>query len=133
MVDVGAGVRDLKVGDHVVTSFLPACGRCRWCSSGQQNLCDFGAMILAGTHLDGTYRRHRRGPRCGRGVNAGHLRPNGTVSETSLVKIDDDLPLATACLLGCGSTTGWGSAVNTAKVSPGDSGLTEEEGTAFPA
>ena len=54
VVDVGAGVRDLKVGDHVVTSFLPACGRCRWCSSGQQNLCDFGAMILAGTHLDGT-------------------------------------------------------------------------------
>ena len=44
----------------------------------------------------------------------------GTVSETSVVKIDDDLPLSRACLLGCGITTGWGSAVNTADVSPGD-------------
>ena len=44
----------------------------------------------------------------------------GTVSETSLVKIDDDLPLSRACLLGCGVMTGWGSAVNTADVTPGD-------------
>ena len=42
------------------------------------------------------------------------------MSEASLVKIDDDLPLSRACLLGCGVTTGWGSAVNTADVSPGD-------------
>ena len=44
----------------------------------------------------------------------------GTVPEASIVKIDDDLPLSRACLLGCGVTTGWGSAVNTADVSPGD-------------
>jgi Zn-dependent alcohol dehydrogenase len=44
----------------------------------------------------------------------------GTLSESSLVKIDDDLPLSRACLLGCGITTGWGSAVNTADVTPGD-------------
>ena len=42
------------------------------------------------------------------------------MSETSLVKIDDDLPLSRACLLGCGVMTGWGSAVNTADVTPGD-------------
>ena len=42
------------------------------------------------------------------------------MSEASLVKIDDDLPLSRACLLGCGVTTGWGSAVNTADVAPGD-------------
>ena len=44
----------------------------------------------------------------------------GTVSEASVVKVDDDLPLSRACLLGCGITTGWGSAVNTADVAPGD-------------
>ncbi len=44
----------------------------------------------------------------------------GTVSEASVVKVDDDLPLSRACLLGCGITTGWGSAVNTADVTPGD-------------
>ncbi|MGY4648044.1 Zn-dependent alcohol dehydrogenase [Mycobacterium sp. URHB0021] len=46
----GPGVRDLEVGDHVVASFLPACGRCRWCATGHQNLCDLGAQILLGTH-----------------------------------------------------------------------------------
>ena len=50
----------------------------------------------------------------------GTFAPYGTVPETSLVKIDEDLPLSRACLLGCGVTTGWGSAVNTADVAPGD-------------
>lgn len=120
MQEVGPGVRDLKVGDHVVASFLPACGRCRWCATGHQNLCDLGALILAGTQVDGTYRRHARGQNVGAGSLLGTFAQYGTVSETSVVKIDDDLPLSRACLLGCGITTGWGSAVNTADVSPGD-------------
>jgi S-(hydroxymethyl)glutathione dehydrogenase/alcohol dehydrogenase len=45
---VGPGVRGLAAGDHVVTSFIPGCGRCRWCASGQQNLCDNGALMLHG-------------------------------------------------------------------------------------
>jgi NDMA-dependent alcohol dehydrogenase len=118
--EVGPGVRDLRPGDHVVASFLPACGRCRWCARGQQNLCDLGAMCNIGTQLDGTYRRHVGD----RDINAmlllGTFAPYGTVSEASLVKIDDDLPLSRACLIGCGITTGWGSAVNTANVRPGD-------------
>jgi NDMA-dependent alcohol dehydrogenase len=118
--EVGPGVRTLAVGDHVVASFLPACGRCRWCATGQQNLCDFGALILAGTQIDGTYRRHARGQHVGAASLLGTFAQYGTVSETSLVKIDNDVPLSRACLLGCGITTGWGSAVNTAQVSPGD-------------
>jgi Zn-dependent alcohol dehydrogenase len=51
--EVGPGVQGLKPGDHLVASFLPACGRCRFCSTGHQNLCDLGAMIMAGTQLDG--------------------------------------------------------------------------------
>jgi NDMA-dependent alcohol dehydrogenase len=118
--DVGPDVRSLKAGDHVVASFLPSCGRCRWCASGHQNLCDLGAIILAGTQADGTYRRHARGRDIAAGIGVGTFAQYGTVSEASLVKIDDDLPLSRACLLGCGVMTGWGSAVNTANVSPGD-------------
>ncbi len=120
VAEVGPGVKDLQVGDHVVASFLPACGRCRWCASGHQNLCDMGAIILLGIQADGTYRRKARGKDVGVMVGVGSFSELSTVSETSLVKVDDDLPLSRACLLGCGVMTGWGSAVNTADVSPGD-------------
>ncbi|TFV59959.1 NDMA-dependent alcohol dehydrogenase [Mycobacterium sp. PS03-16] len=118
--EVGPGVRDLKPGDHVVASFLPACGRCRWCASGHQNLCDLGAFILNGTQLDGTYRRHIGDVDVNVALLLGTFAQYGVVSEASVVKIDDDLPLSRACLIGCGVTTGWGSAVNTADVTPGD-------------
>ena len=118
--EVGPGVRDLKVGDHVVTSFLPACGRCRWCASGHQNLCDLGALIMIGVQADGTFRRKVRGQDVGIMSGVGSFSQYGTLSDASVVKIDDDLPLARACLLGCGVMTGWGSAVNSAEVSPGD-------------
>ena len=45
---VGPAVRSVQPGDHVVMSFVPSCGRCRWCSQGLQNLCDNGAMMLMG-------------------------------------------------------------------------------------
>jgi S-(hydroxymethyl)glutathione dehydrogenase/alcohol dehydrogenase len=118
--EVGPGVSTLAPGDHVVGSFIPACGRCRWCSTGQQNLCDFGALIMAGANLDGTFRRHARGTDVGALSLLGSFAPYGTVPEVSLVKIDEDIKLSRACLVGCGITTGWGSAVNTADVRPGD-------------
>ncbi|OBK74386.1 NDMA-dependent alcohol dehydrogenase [Mycobacterium sp. 1274761.0] len=118
--EVGPGVVGLAPGDHIVASFLPACGRCRFCSTGHQNLCDLGAMIMTGTQLDGSYRRRARGQDVGVMALVGTFSQYGTVPEASVVKIDDDIPLSRACLLGCGVTTGWGSAVNTADVSPGD-------------
>ena len=59
MVEVGSAVRNLAPGDHVVFSFIPGCGRCRWCASGLQNLCDMGAGLLTGMQLDGTFRMHK--------------------------------------------------------------------------
>ncbi len=120
VAEVGPGVQGLNVGDHVVASFVPACGRCRWCSTGHQNLCDTGAIIMIGTQVDGSYRRHLDGRDIGMLCGVGSFSQYGTVHEASVVKIDDDLPLSRACLLGCGVTTGWGSAVNTASVAPGD-------------
>ena len=118
--EVGPGVMGLKPGDHIVASFLPACGRCRWCSTGHQNLCDLGIFIMGGCMLDGSFRRHARGRDVGAMSLLGTFGEYGTLPETSVVKIDDDLPLNRACLIGCGVTTGWGSAVNTAQVTPGD-------------
>ena len=96
--EVGPGVQGLKPGDHVVASFLPACGRCRFCSTGHQNLCDLGALIMAGTQADGTHRRRARGQNVGVMAFVGTFSQYGTVPEASIVKIDDDLPLETVAL-----------------------------------
>lgn len=118
--EVGTGVTRFEAGDHVVTSFIPSCGYCRWCASGQSNLCDLGAMVLEGAMADGSYRRHARGQGIGAMCLVGSFAQHATVMEASLVKIDDHIPLDRACLVGCGVTTGWGSAVNSAQTAPGD-------------
>ncbi|EKF24629.1 NDMA-dependent alcohol dehydrogenase, Rxyl_3153 family protein [Mycolicibacterium hassiacum DSM 44199] len=119
VVEVGPGVQNLREGDHVVASFLPACGRCHFCATGQSNLCDLGALLMTGTQTDGTFRRRINGKNVGAMCFVGSFSQYGAVPEASVVKIDDDIPLSRACLLGCGITTGWGSAVNTAKAGPG--------------
>src|SRR6478735_9998006 len=54
---VGPGVLGLAEGDHVVLAFIPACGTCRPCSKGLQNLCDMGANLLTGQAIaDGGFR-----------------------------------------------------------------------------
>ncbi|ALG83232.1 NDMA-dependent alcohol dehydrogenase [Gordonia phthalatica] len=118
--EVGPGVHDLKPGDHVVCAFIPVCGKCHWCATGQSNLCDNGALMLQGTMLDGSFRRRARGQDVAALGLLGTFAEYGTVPQQSLVKVDKDIPLNRACLVGCGVTTGWGSAVNSAKVQPGD-------------
>jgi len=118
--EVGPGVTKVKPGDHVVCSFIPSCGHCRWCSTGQQNLCDLGATILEGCMPDGTFRFHADGKDLGAMCMIGTFSQYATISETSVVKVDEDLPLETAVLVGCGVPTGWGSAVYAAKTAPGD-------------
>src|ERR1700759_1610691 len=118
--EVGPGVTRVKPGDHVVCSFIPNCGICRYCASGQQSICDMGATILEG-YLPGE-RFPITGPRGQYGAMCmiGTFSQYGVISQTSAVKGDDDLPLEKAVLVGCGVPTGWGSAVNTANVAPGD-------------
>jgi NDMA-dependent alcohol dehydrogenase len=121
VTEVGPGVTELAVGDHVVTSFIPSCGRCPSCASGHQNLCDTGATLLSGRQADGTTRHHLADGRdlatmCCLGTFAEH----SVMNINSLVKIESDLPLDKACLVGCGVTTGWGSATYAADVAPGE-------------
>jgi NDMA-dependent alcohol dehydrogenase len=118
--EVGVGVTKVKPGDHVVCSFIPVCGQCRFCSTGQQNLCDLGATILEGSMPDGTFRFHGDGKDVGAMCMLGTFAERSVISEHSVVKVDEDLPLETAVLVGCGVPTGWGSSVYAAKVGPGD-------------
>ena len=118
--EIGPGVTRVKAGDKVVCSFIPNCGVCRYCATGRQSICDMGATILEG-YLPGP-RFPMTGPRGEYGAMCmiGTFSQYGVISQTSAVKVDDDLPLEKAVLVGCGVPTGWGSAVNTANVAPGD-------------
>jgi S-(hydroxymethyl)glutathione dehydrogenase/alcohol dehydrogenase len=118
--DIGPGVTRVKKGDHVVCSFIPSCGKCRFCSTGQQNLCDMGATILEGKMPDGTFRYHLGDEELGGLCLLGSFSQWGVVSEFSVVPVDPDLPLEKAVLVGCGVPTGWGSAVYAAGVRPGE-------------
>jgi NDMA-dependent alcohol dehydrogenase len=117
---VGPNVTSVSEGDHVVLSFVPACGRCWCCASGHQNLCDEGAELTVGLQRDGTSRHHVRGQDARLMCLLGTFSPYTVVRETSVVKIKDDIPLDKAALVGCGVTTGWGTAVYGAQVSAGD-------------
>lgn len=117
---VGPGVYGLEPGDHVVTSFIPSCGKCRWCASDLQQLCDNGMYIGSGAQMDGTFRMHADGKNIGTMAMLGTFSEWQVYDQMSLVKIRKDVPLEVACLVACGVPTGWGSAVNAANVYPGD-------------
>jgi S-(hydroxymethyl)glutathione dehydrogenase/alcohol dehydrogenase len=117
---VGTGIAGLQPGDHVVLAFIPSCGRCGPCSTGHQNLCDLGALIGTGRQIDGTSRHHRGGEDLNLMCLAGTFAHHTVVNEASCVKIDPAYSLRTACLVGCGAVTGWGSAVYAAEVRPGE-------------
>ena len=118
--EVGPGVTKVKVGDHVVCSFIPSCGTCRYCSTGHQSLCDMGATILTGSFPDGSFRFHSGETDYGQMCMLGTFAEYATISEHSVVKVDESLPLETAVLVGCGVPTGWGSAVYAGNVRAGD-------------
>ena len=122
VAEVGPGVTSLQPGDHVSASFVPSCGRCRYCSTGRQNLCDLGAGTLTGGMItDGT---HRHFVSDGRAVKMmaklGTFSEYATVAEASVIKVEKDLPLDCVALVSCGVATGWGSATNRADTQPGD-------------
>ncbi|HET6873495.1 MAG TPA: NDMA-dependent alcohol dehydrogenase, partial [Acidimicrobiales bacterium] len=118
--EVGPGCTAYAPGDHVVFGFVPACGSCPSCASGHSNLCDSGARIMGGLQADGTSRHHARGQDLRTMLLLGTFSKHTVVNTMSCVKIPDDIPMDKACLVGCGVTTGWGSAVYAAEVRPGD-------------
>ena len=119
---VGPNTPGFEVGDHVVFSFVPACGRCPACARGQFNLCDTGINTLVGSRPDDptSFRMKLDGEDVGQVAGISTFAEYTTANVDSVVKIDKEIPLKQAALIGCGVPTGWGSAVNSAQVQPGD-------------
>ncbi|SNT23516.1 S-(hydroxymethyl)glutathione dehydrogenase / alcohol dehydrogenase [Noviherbaspirillum humi] len=119
VIEVGEGVTGFQVGDHVVSSFVSMCGKCRYCQTGRPQLCDQAAK--AATSLpDGSLRtRDASGQPLHVFSGCGVMAEYATLHADNLVKIDSSMPLDKAALIGCGVMTGVGAAVNTAKVDAG--------------
>ncbi|MEM8706993.1 MAG: Zn-dependent alcohol dehydrogenase [Actinomycetota bacterium] len=121
VVELGPGVTELEVGDHVALSWIPACGACRECDRSMPNLCQTHLPNLwAGLMPDGTRRMTDAA-----GAPVFHLAAISTwathsvVPAFSCVKMPD-VPYEISALIGCGVTTGVGAVLNKAKVAPGD-------------
>jgi NDMA-dependent alcohol dehydrogenase len=121
VTEVGTNVTQVALGDHVAVSFIPSCGTCHWCASGRQNLCDLGMATLAGPMIsDGTYRYHLGGENLNRMAQLGTFAEEIVCHENSLVRIDPQANMKAAALISCGISTGFGSAVDRAKVKAGE-------------
>lgn len=118
---VGPGITGFAEGDHVVFSFLPVCGRCWYCAKGMQNLCRLGASIGTGARFTDptSFRLSLEGRPVGQLAGLGVFSDHVVVHVESAIKIDHSIPFDVACLTGCGVGTGWGAAVNSAAVRPG--------------
>ena len=120
----GAAVGGIKQGDHVVLTFIPGCGICRWCRQGLHHFCAEGPRITQGPQLDGSYRRRdHEGIAVGAFCMIGGFAERTVVDQASVVVIEKDIPLDLASLVACGVPAGVGAARRRARVKPGDSVL----------
>lgn len=120
VVECGPGVKELKVGDHVIPLYIPECGDCEYCSSTKTNLCQsIASTVWTGFMPDGTRRFSKNGKPIYHYMGCSTFSEYTVVPEIALAKINKAAPLDKACLLGCGVTTGIGAVLNTAKVEPG--------------
>jgi len=120
--EVGAGVTDLSVGDHVVTTFVPSCGHCSPCQDARPALCEPGFTAnTAGTLLGGARRLARDGAPLNHHLGVSVFAEYTTVRRESLVRVDRSLGFEEAAVFGCAVITGTGAVVNTADLPPGRS------------
>lgn len=120
VVELGPGVKELAVGDHVIPLYTPECRQCKSCLSGKTNLCQaIRATQGKGLLPDGTTRFSARGKAIHHFMGTSTFSEYTIVPEIALAKINKSAPLDKVCLLGCGITTGIGAVLNTAKVTPG--------------
>ncbi|CDK29819.1 unnamed protein product [Kuraishia capsulata CBS 1993] len=118
---IGEGVTNVKVGDSVVLLYTPECKECKFCKSGKTNLCGkIRATQGKGQMPDGTVRFRCKGKELLHYMGCSSFSQYTVVADISLVAVDPSAPKDRTCLLGCGITTGYGAAVNTAKITPGD-------------
>lgn len=114
---VGDGVTDFAPGDHVVPLYIPQCKDCKFCRSPKTNLCSrIRDTQGRGLMPDGTSRFTCKGKSLFHFMGTSTFTEYTVVAAISLAKVDKSAPLGKVCLLGCGISTGYGAALNTAKV-----------------
>ncbi|HEY7003952.1 MAG TPA: Zn-dependent alcohol dehydrogenase [Gaiellaceae bacterium] len=118
---VGEAVDTVAEGDHVILSWLPACGRCFYCSRGRQVLCDVAmADMFRGTLPGGTLRLSQNGDKLYHYSYLSAFAERCIVPEGCCVPIRTDAPLDVAALVGCAVMTGYGAAVTRGGIGPGE-------------
>ena len=120
--EVGAGVTNVKPGDHIIFSFRPHCGRCLYCSIGRTILCDGHSSPRWGL-LDGSFRMRRNGEDLRQMARIGTFAESVVCPAEMLVPIRKDMPWPQAALMGCCVPTGVGAVMSCAKVEAGASML----------
>lgn len=124
IIEVGDGVTDFQVGDHVVCSFVPSCGHCKYCGDGRAALCTPGAEANnAGTLLDGGRRLSENGDDVHHHLGISGFAEYAVVRRESLVKIDPTLDYEIAAVFGCAVLTGVGAMIHTARLQLGQTVL----------
>ncbi|KAL5018949.1 hypothetical protein ScPMuIL_004671 [Solemya velum] len=117
---VGDGVTSVCPGDHVIPLYVPQCYECKFCKSPKTNLCQKIRLTQGkGVMPDGTSRFTCKGKQLSHFMGTSTFSEYTVVAEISLCKVAPEAPLDKTCLLGCGISTGYGAALNTAKVEPG--------------
>lgn len=117
---IGEGVTSVKPGDHVIPLYIPQCRDCKFCNSTKTNLCSrVRATQGKGLMPDGTVRFSCKGQKLFHFMGTSTFSEYTVVAEISIAKVREDAPLDKVCLLGCGIATGYGAALNTAKVESG--------------
>src|SRR5262249_1982441 len=107
----GAGV-ELRVGDHVILSWAPTCGRCHYCVIGRPNLCE-RRQPGKGVLPDGTTRMSLQGKPVYHYGHVATYASSTVVHESCAIKIDPTVPLDRAALIGSPVMTGVGGAIDT--------------------
>jgi len=119
---LGPGVTDLQVGQRVVMTFLPRCGRCAGCATNGRVPCAPGsASNTAGELLGGGRRLSRDGEPVNHHLGVSAFATHAVVDTRSIVAVEDDIPVEVATLLGCAVLTGGGALINAAPPEPGQS------------
>jgi alcohol dehydrogenase len=119
---VGPGVTDVAPGDHVVLVYVPSCGECVFCATGQPALCERGAAsngageLLGGPGRQGGRALSRDGVPINHHLGVSAFADHAVVDRSSAVVIGDDVPFDVAALLGCAMSTGYGAVARTAGV-----------------
>ena len=128
VIETGSNIRSVSKGDHVLLNWAMPCGHCFQCENGNRSICENFSPVTGAKDAKGLTAGHPgfngttfQGEGIERSFNIGTLSQFTIVKEEAVISMPKEIPFSSACILGCGVMTGYGSAINAAKVSKGSS------------